>query len=106
MTQEFDSITAREIVLKHPESNIRIRLVATKDGAGIWIGNDGFVVMQSLDNMICFAVGKHDQISGYPFAVSVDPQGEPVLQVCRPGGEAVIISGQQIVDMFNEVKRL
>jgi hypothetical protein len=55
-----------------------------------------------MTSQVCFAVGKQNEVDGHAFAISIDDKGEPSLQLCRSGKEAVILDGDKLTALFGK----
>jgi hypothetical protein len=100
---EVEVLVARKIVLKHPRSRCEIALVATEEGAGIWIGdsdNKGDLIsIYSLNGNTAVGLYGKNKDHGCAVALSVDRDGSPVAQLVSPSGETIILG-------FDELKKI
>ncbi len=89
------------ITIQNPDSDVAIKIMATPDGAGIWIGSKTFVTIQNIDGNVCVALGQEKQAEGHAVAISVNEKtGEPYIQLCRPGREPIIVEGDKLTKLF------
>lgn len=98
---KFDNLVVTgSITVKHPDADFGLTIQSDSTGAGIWIGNRTFVAIHNISGQCCLCLGGPKDKGGHAFAISIDKDGMPVLQLCFPGRDPIILSGDELVKHF------
>lgn len=96
-------VVTKQVTVRSPAGGPDLTIGATEGGVGIWIGNRTFVSIQNIDGQIGLMLAGPKDKTGHAFAVSINPDtGEPALQLCRPGKECLILSGDKLEALFQQ----
>jgi hypothetical protein len=99
----FKNLTVEgALTVKHPDDpGPGLVVSGTKNGAGIWVG-DGkvYVTIQSINGCTYVGVASNTAKDGDAFAISIDKDGKPGIQLSVPGKACVQLDADQLGKIF------